>query len=115
MAADPSSKEYGSLSIAVQFYTEAKTVMTVPKTVFVPQPNVDSAVIRLLLRDGPAVDVDNEPFFFQLIKASFAQRRKTLLNNLVNNLPGGKEKKLKLKKFFKKRILTESGAVNPCP
>ena len=67
--------------------------MTVPKTVFVPQPNVDSAVIRLLLRDGPAVDVDNESFFFQLIKASFAQRRKTLLNNLVNNLPGGKEKK----------------------
>lgn len=77
MAADPSSKEYGSLSIAVQFYTEAKTVMIVPKTVFVPQPNVDSAVIRLILRDGPAVDVENESFFFQLIKASFAQRRKT--------------------------------------
>nr|MDH3098081.1 16S rRNA (adenine(1518)-N(6)/adenine(1519)-N(6))-dimethyltransferase RsmA [Bacillus velezensis] len=100
MAADPSSKEYGSLSIAVQFYTEAKTVMTVPKTVFVPQPNVDSAVIRLLLRDGPAVDVDNEPFFFQLIKASFAQRRKTLLNNLVNNLPGGKEKKAQIEEVL---------------
>ncbi len=64
MAADPSSKEYGSLSIAVQFYTEAKTVMIVPKTVFVPQPNVDSAVIRLILRDGPAVDVENEAFSF---------------------------------------------------
>lgn len=50
MVAKPSSKEYGSLSIAVQFYTEAKTVMNVPKTVFVPQPNVDSAVIRLTLR-----------------------------------------------------------------
>ncbi|OLR84728.1 16S rRNA (adenine(1518)-N(6)/adenine(1519)-N(6))-dimethyltransferase, partial [Bacillus sp. MB366] len=87
MAADPSSKEYGSLSIAVQFYTEAKTVMIVPKTVFVPQPNVDSAVIRLILRDGPAVDVANAFRFFQLIKASFAKRRKTLLNNLVNNLP----------------------------
>nr|6IFX_A Chain A, Ribosomal RNA small subunit methyltransferase A [Bacillus subtilis subsp. subtilis str. 168]6IFX_B Chain B, Ribosomal RNA small subunit methyltransferase A [Bacillus subtilis subsp. subtilis str. 168] len=82
-----------SLSIAVQFYTEAKTVMIVPKTVFVPQPNVDSAVIRLILRDGPAVDVENESFFFQLIKASFAQRRKTLLNNLVNNLPEGKAQK----------------------
>ncbi len=67
--------------------------MIVPKTVFVPQPNVDSAVIRLILRDGPAVDVENESFFFQLIKASFAQRRKTLLNNLVNNLPEGKAQK----------------------
>ncbi|NPC94937.1 16S rRNA (adenine(1518)-N(6)/adenine(1519)-N(6))-dimethyltransferase RsmA [Bacillus sp. WMMC1349] len=93
MAAKPSSKEYGSLSIAVQFYTNPKTVMTVPKTVFIPQPNVDSAVIRLLLRDTPAVTVRNEPFFFQVVKASFAQRRKTLLNNLVNNLPNGKEKK----------------------
>ncbi|MGG3625384.1 16S rRNA (adenine(1518)-N(6)/adenine(1519)-N(6))-dimethyltransferase RsmA [Bacillus gobiensis] len=86
MAAAPASKDYGSLSIAVQFYTEPKTVMTVPKTVFVPQPNVDSAVIRLALRDGPAVSVDNETFFFQLVKASFAQRRKTLQNNLINNL-----------------------------
>lgn len=75
--------------------------MTVPKTVFVPQPNVDSAVIRLLLREGPAVDVVNEAFFFQLIKASFAQRRKTLLNNLVNNLPQGKEKKSIIEEVLK--------------
>ncbi|MED1740027.1 16S rRNA (adenine(1518)-N(6)/adenine(1519)-N(6))-dimethyltransferase RsmA [Bacillus swezeyi] len=93
MAAKPSSKEYGSLSIAVQFYTEPKTVMSVPKTVFVPQPNVDSAVIRLTLREKPAVAVQNEAFFFQVVKASFAQRRKTLLNNLVNNLANGKEHK----------------------
>ncbi|MDA1478228.1 16S rRNA (adenine(1518)-N(6)/adenine(1519)-N(6))-dimethyltransferase RsmA [Bacillus changyiensis] len=98
MAAKPSSKEYGSLSIAVQFYTDPKTVMTVPKTVFIPQPNVDSAVIRLLLRDTPAVTVRNEVFFFQIVKASFAQRRKTLLNNLVNNLPNGKEKKSLIEK-----------------
>ncbi|MHC4048101.1 rRNA adenine N-6-methyltransferase family protein, partial [Bradyrhizobium sp. 23AC] len=75
MAAAPSSKEYNSLSIAVQFYTEAKTVMVVPKTVFVPQPNVDSAVIKLTVRETPAVSVDNDAFFFQLIRASFGQRR----------------------------------------
>ncbi|MDA7028391.1 16S rRNA (adenine(1518)-N(6)/adenine(1519)-N(6))-dimethyltransferase RsmA [Bacillus sp. CLL-7-23] len=98
MAAKPSSKEYGSLSIAVQFYTDPKTVMTVPKTVFIPQPNVDSAVIRLLLRSNPAVTVRNDVFFFQVVKASFAQRRKTLLNNLVNNLPNGKEKKSLIEK-----------------
>ncbi|MCY8225966.1 16S rRNA (adenine(1518)-N(6)/adenine(1519)-N(6))-dimethyltransferase RsmA [Bacillus haynesii] len=93
MAAKPSTKEYGSLSIAVQFYTEAKTVMNVPKTVFVPQPNVDSAVIRLTLREEPAVAVQDDAFFFQVVKASFAQRRKTLFNNLINNLPNGKENK----------------------
>lgn len=93
MAAKPSTKDYGSLSIAVQYYTEAKTVMNVPKTVFIPQPNVDSAVIRLQLREKPIVEVKNETFFFQVVRASFAQRRKTLLNNLINNLPQGKEKK----------------------
>ncbi|APH06734.1 16S rRNA (adenine(1518)-N(6)/adenine(1519)-N(6))-dimethyltransferase RsmA [Bacillus weihaiensis] len=93
IAASPSSKDYGSLSIAVQYYTEAKTVMTVPKTVFVPQPNVDSAIIRLLVREKPQVEVDNEDFFFQIVRASFAQRRKTLLNNLVHFLPNGKERK----------------------
>ena len=98
MAAKPSSKEYGSLSIAVQFYTEAKTVMNVPKTVFVPQPNVDSAVIRLTLRKEPAVAVQDAAFFFQVVKASFAQRRKTLFNNLVNNLPNGKENKSKIER-----------------
>ncbi|KAA0543724.1 16S rRNA (adenine(1518)-N(6)/adenine(1519)-N(6))-dimethyltransferase RsmA [Bacillus sp. BGMRC 2118] len=86
MAASPNSKEYGSLSIAVQYYTEAKTVMIVPKTVFVPQPNVDSAVIRLTKRQEPAVKVKDEDFFFEVVRASFAQRRKTILNNLNHNL-----------------------------
>jgi 16S rRNA (adenine1518-N6/adenine1519-N6)-dimethyltransferase len=93
ISAKPSTKEYGSLSIAVQYYTDAKTVMTVPKTVFVPQPNVDSAIIRLLVRDKPIVELENESFFFQIVRASFAQRRKTLLNNLVHFLPNGKELK----------------------
>jgi len=93
IAAKPGGKEYGSLSIAVQYYTEAETVMVVPKTVFMPQPNVDSAVIRLTVRDEPIVKVRDEDFFFQVTKASFAQRRKTILNNLTSQLPDGKRKK----------------------
>jgi 16S rRNA (adenine1518-N6/adenine1519-N6)-dimethyltransferase len=90
LAAKPGTKDYGSLSIAVQYYTEAEVVMTVPRTVFIPQPNVDSAVIRLTKRKQPPVGVNDEAFFFQVVRASFAQRRKTILNNLVNNLPNGK-------------------------
>jgi 16S rRNA (adenine1518-N6/adenine1519-N6)-dimethyltransferase len=86
LQADPGQKSYGSLSIAVQYIAEPKIVMTVPKTVFVPQPNVDSAVIRLDVRPEKKVAVADEEFFFRLIRASFAQRRKTLMNNLVNNL-----------------------------
>jgi 16S rRNA (adenine1518-N6/adenine1519-N6)-dimethyltransferase len=93
ISAKPGTKDYGSLSIAIQYYTEAEVVMVVPKTVFVPQPNVDSAVIRLTKREKPAVQVINEDFFFQVTKASFAQRRKTLLNNLTSGLPEGKQKK----------------------
>ncbi|MFE4525180.1 16S rRNA (adenine(1518)-N(6)/adenine(1519)-N(6))-dimethyltransferase RsmA [Cytobacillus firmus] len=93
ISARPGTKEYGSLSIAVQYYTEAETAMIVPKTVFVPQPNVDSAVIKLTKRKEPAVAVKSESFFFRLTKASFAQRRKTLLNNLTSQLPEGKQKK----------------------
>ena len=82
IAAEPNSKNYGSLSIAAQYYAEAKTVFTVPKTVFVPQPNVDSAILRLNLRTEPPVEIKNEVFFFEIVRASFGQRRKTLLNNL---------------------------------
>ena len=85
ISARPGTKEYGSLSIAVQYYTEAETAMIVP--------NVDSAVIKLTKRKEPAVTVKSESFFFQVTKASFAQRRKTLLNNLTSQLPGGKQKK----------------------
>ncbi|NUK32040.1 16S rRNA (adenine(1518)-N(6)/adenine(1519)-N(6))-dimethyltransferase RsmA [Parageobacillus sp. VR-IP] len=93
LAAKPGTKDYGSLSIAVQYYTEAAVVMTVPRTVFIPQPNVDSAVIRLIKRKQPPVAVNDEAFFFQVVRASFAQRRKTILNNLVNNLPNGRAMK----------------------
>ncbi|PLT32639.1 16S rRNA (adenine(1518)-N(6)/adenine(1519)-N(6))-dimethyltransferase RsmA [Bacillus sp. V5-8f] len=93
IAAQPGTKEYGSLSIAIQYYTKAETVMIVPKTVFVPQPNVDSAVIRLSVREKPIVEVKNEEFFFTVTRASFAQRRKTILNNLTSQLPEGKARK----------------------
>ncbi len=93
IAAKPGTKEYGSLSIAIQYYTEAETVMIVPKTVFMPQPNVDSAVIRLVKRAKPIVEVKDEDFFFTVTRSSFAQRRKTILNNLTSQLPDGKSKK----------------------
>lgn len=83
MAAKPNSKAYGSLSLAVQYYTEAEVVMTVPKSVFMPQPNVDSSILKLNKRNHPPVEVDNEDYFFSLIRASFTQRRKTLRNNLT--------------------------------
>ncbi|EID42541.1 16S rRNA (adenine(1518)-N(6)/adenine(1519)-N(6))-dimethyltransferase RsmA [Parageobacillus thermoglucosidasius] len=104
ISAQPGTKDYGSLSIAIQYYTEAEKIMTVPRTVFIPQPNVDSAVIRLIKRKQPPVDVDDESFFFQVVRASFAQRRKTILNNLISNLPNGKARKEKIE-----RILTENG------
>lgn len=89
MAAAPGSKAFGSLSVAVQYYCEPELVCTVPHTVFIPQPNVDSAVIKLTLRARPAVDVDDEARFFQVVQASFAQRRKTLSNNISAYLGKG--------------------------
>lgn len=91
MAAKPGGKEYGSLSVAVQYYCEPQLVCTVPHTVFIPQPNVDSAVIKLKVRSTPAVSVPDEAFFFRVVQASFAQRRKTLMNNLTSLV--GKEKR----------------------
>lgn len=82
MAAAPGGKEYGSLSIAVQYYSEPEIICTVPHTVFIPQPNVDSAVIRLKIRERPAVEVADEQHFFEVVQASFTQRRKTIANNL---------------------------------
>lgn len=85
MAATPDQKSYGSLSIAVQYYTHANLVMDVPKTVFMPQPNVDSSVLKLTLRDRPPVDVFDEEQFFAIVRACFVHRRKTLRNNLLSH------------------------------
>lgn len=82
MSAKPGSKAYGSLTIAIQYYMHAELAFIVPKTVFSPQPNIDSAILKLTRRDKPLVDVANEKAFFDLVRASFVQRRKTLWNNL---------------------------------
>ncbi|MFV0560118.1 MAG: 16S rRNA (adenine(1518)-N(6)/adenine(1519)-N(6))-dimethyltransferase RsmA [Enterococcus sp.] len=84
ISAKPGTKAYGSLSIAVQYYIEASLAFIVPKTVFVPQPNVDSAILKLTRRDKPAVEVTDEKAFFGLTKAAFLLRRKTLWNNLIH-------------------------------
>lgn len=86
LAATPGTKDYGSLSVLVQYYTEPSIVTRVPSHVFVPRPNVDSAVVKLAVRSEPAIEVVNESLFFQVVRASFAQRRKTLLNTLHSNL-----------------------------
>jgi 16S rRNA (adenine1518-N6/adenine1519-N6)-dimethyltransferase len=91
IAAAPGSKAYGSLSVAVQYYCELKTIAAVPPTVFIPQPNVESAVIRLTRREHPPVHVNDERRFFEVVQAAFAQRRKTLANNLLHRY--GKENK----------------------
>ena len=82
MNAQPNSKDYGALSVAVQYYCDTEIVAKAPRHMFVPQPNVDSIVIGLHVRDEKKYVVDNEDIFFKTVKASFGQRRKTLLNSL---------------------------------
>ena len=78
----PGSKEYGSLSVMVQYYCIAAKLFEVPPAAFTPMPKVQSAVIKLTVRERPAVEVADEGRFFALVRAAFAQRRKTILNNL---------------------------------
>ncbi|MGT2964671.1 16S rRNA (adenine(1518)-N(6)/adenine(1519)-N(6))-dimethyltransferase RsmA [Streptococcus acidominimus] len=84
ISAEANTKAYGSLSIAVQYYMTAKVAFIVPRTVFVPAPNVDSAILKMTRRPAPAVEVTDEKFFFKVAKASFTHRRKTLWNNLTS-------------------------------
>lgn len=84
MQAGPGTKDYGALSLAVQFYAQPYIVANVPPNCFIPRPNVGSAVIRLTKWEKPPVQVKDEAFLFSLIRASFNQRRKTLQNSLVN-------------------------------
>ncbi len=85
MKARPGTKDYGALSLAVQYYAEVLFVANVPPNCFIPHPKVGSAVIRLITYEKPPVYVDNEEFFFAIIRASFNQRRKTLANSLKNS------------------------------
>lgn len=83
LAAAPGSKAYGSLSVAVQYQMTVKLAFIVPKTVFVPQPNVDSAIVSLTRHVTPPAVATDEKVFARLVRGSFAQRRKSLWNNLT--------------------------------
>ena len=93
MQVGPGTKDYGALSLAVQYYAKPEIVANVPPNCFIPRPNVGSAVIRLTRHETPRVQVKDEAFLFALIRASFNQRRKTLVNGLGNatELKLGKE------------------------
>ncbi|MDF2568579.1 MAG: rsmA [Sporomusa sp.] len=91
MVAKPGGKDYGALTVAVQYYTEPEIMFIVPPKAFVPAPAVESAVIRCTVRTEPPVKLESEKMFFRVVKAAFAQRRKTLSNTLK---AGGLEKEL---------------------
>lgn len=102
MTAKPGNKTYGSLSVAVQYYTDPTIILDVPRDNFIPKPNVDSAVIRLNVKDKPKVDLLDDKFFFKIVKGAFALRRKTLPNSLSKS-------KINLNKDLIKEVLKDLG------
>ena len=108
ISAQPNTKAYGSLSIAVQYYMTVKVAFIVPRTVFVPAPNIDSAILKMVRRDQPAVAVQDEKFFFKVSKASFVHRRKTLWNNLTSCFGKSEETKDKLTAALERAELSPS-------
>lgn len=100
--AEPGGKDYGSLSVVVQFFAKPSLVTKVPPTVFLPQPEVESAVIRLDKHKSPPVNISNKEFFFKVVRAAFGKRRKTLLNALSNSA-------LKLDKNLIQKACEKSG------
>lgn len=96
IAASPKTKAYGSLSIAVQYYMEASVAFIVPRTVFIPAPNVDSAILKMVRREAPLVEEDEK--WFVVKHSSFVHRRKTLMNNLQAAF--GKESKPEIEKLL---------------
>ncbi|HIW13111.1 MAG TPA: 16S rRNA (adenine(1518)-N(6)/adenine(1519)-N(6))-dimethyltransferase RsmA [Candidatus Salinicoccus stercoripullorum] len=107
ISARPNSKSYGSLSIAIDYYTEARVVQQVPKTVFMPPPNVDSIIVEMVKRETGKVDIDDEHLFFKLTRGAFGQRRKTILNNYMGVFEDGKKHKDDI------RRLLEAAGVDP--
>ena len=87
IASKSGNKVYGALSVAVQYYTEAVTLLEVPKGAFIPEPNVSSTVLKLTPYKEPVVELKNQKMFFRTVKAAFSTRRKTLLNSLSNDFP----------------------------
>lgn len=85
MQVGPGTKDYGALSLAVQYYAKPQIILNVPASCFMPRPNVDSAVIQLTRYEKPPVEVADEHLMFRLIRASFNQRRKTMTNSVGNS------------------------------
>lgn len=100
ISANPNTKAYGSLSIAIDYYTDAKTVQNVPKAVFMPAPNVDSIIVEMKTRKEPKVTVEDEDMFFRLTRGAFVQRRKTILNNYLSLFEDGKAHKLEINELL---------------
>lgn len=96
ISAEPNTKAYGSLSIAAQYYMTAKVAFVVPRTIFVPAPNVDSAILKMTRRDQPLIEVQDEDFFFRVSRVGFVHRRKTLWNNLVSHFGKAEDTKARL-------------------
>ncbi len=92
--ATPGSKDFSSLSVFVQYYTEPEIILKVPKTVFMPRPKVDSAVLKLKLKKEK-IDLENRELFFKVVKAAFSQRRKTLVNSLNSKELGVDKKEIR--------------------
>ncbi|MDK2801548.1 MAG: rRNA (adenine1518-N6/adenine1519-N6)-dimethyltransferase [Clostridiales bacterium] len=107
MVAEPGEKEYGALSVVVQYFTRPQLITTVPPHCFMPQPKVDSTVIKLNVRKQPAVAVASEEQFFKVVKAAFGQRRKTLVNALSNST-SFKMSKDEIKQILKKLNIQET-------
>ncbi|MEF9960254.1 MAG: 16S rRNA (adenine(1518)-N(6)/adenine(1519)-N(6))-dimethyltransferase RsmA [Niameybacter sp.] len=103
MASKPGSKQYGAITVAMNYYCSTGLVANVPQNCFMPRPNVDSAVIKLTLHSEPVVDVEDANQMLRIIKAAFSQRRKTLLNTLASN------GNLGIDKESIKNVLEESG------
>lgn len=98
LCAKPTGREYGAITVAVNYYSEPNYIVTVPAKSFLPAPDVDSAVVLLNVCDKPRIDVNKE-LFFQIVKAAFSQKRKTLLNSLGNSKINGIDKEM-LAKFL---------------
>ncbi|MEN6356899.1 MAG: 16S rRNA (adenine(1518)-N(6)/adenine(1519)-N(6))-dimethyltransferase RsmA [Armatimonadota bacterium] len=94
LQAGPGTDDYGSLSVFVQYHCEIESVMRVSRNVFYPVPDVDSEVVKLIVRERPAVQVHDEALFFRIVRAAFGKRRKTLLNALSSSADLGWDKEI---------------------
>lgn len=99
LTASPGNKDYGAITVAINYYCQAEIITYVSKNVFMPRPNVDSAVVRLIIREQPPVEVENKDIFFNLVKTVFRYRRKTLLNALAQG--GNLKDKVDLENLLK--------------